>query len=142
MISAITGQFICYDEKGCTVEIDTAGGIRYEIHVASSFGEKLKKKKRRTDEDRIEIINIHHHQREDGDKLYGFGSHMERDIFRTLIGIKQVGPSLAMKLFNYYNWNALIGVLKKGDPVAFMLIPGVGDKVATRLIEGWKNAQS
>lgn len=77
---------------------------------------------------------VHHHQREDAQVLYGFGSKDERACFEALIGAHGVGPALALAILSVHSPVALARILAEDDVGALCLVPGVGKKTAARLL--------
>lgn len=77
---------------------------------------------------------VHHHQREDAQILFGFGSKDERACFEALIGAHGVGPSLALAILSVHSPVALARILAEDDVGALCLVPGVGKKTAARLM--------
>jgi holliday junction DNA helicase RuvA len=72
--------------------------------------------------------------REDDQSLFGFGSSLERDLFRALIKVNGVGPKLALALLSTIRPDALRGIVEAGNADALTKVPGVGKKTAQRLI--------
>jgi Holliday junction DNA helicase RuvA len=72
--------------------------------------------------------------REDAHKLFGFLSGEEREIFRLLIGISQIGPKVAMNVLSGVSAGELVQCVNRGDPLRLQKIPGVGAKTAQRLV--------
>jgi len=72
--------------------------------------------------------------REDGQSLFGFGSSLERDLFRVLIKVNGVGPKLALALLSTIRPDALRGIVEAGNADALIKVPGIGKKTAQRLI--------
>ncbi len=80
------------------------------------------------------FLHIHHHQREDGQTLYGFSSRDERICYEALLGAHGVGPALALAILSVHEPMQLRRVLADDDVSALCLVPGVGRKTATRLL--------
>jgi len=76
----------------------------------------------------------HHYVREDTQRLYGFLSSVERDIFRQLINISNIGPKTAIGILSGITPGDLVACVNKGDSSRLRKVPGVGDKTAQRLI--------
>lgn len=72
--------------------------------------------------------------REDSLTLYGFTSPHERDMFETLQSVQGVGPRLALALLAVHAPEALAEAIGSGDQKALQRVPGVGAKVAARLL--------
>jgi Holliday junction DNA helicase RuvA len=66
--------------------------------------------------------------------LYGFGSADERSVFDHLITVSGVGPKVALAVLSVLTPDALRRAVTAGDLAALTLVPGVGKKVAGRVI--------
>jgi len=72
--------------------------------------------------------------REDAHVLYGFGTGAERQLFRSLLKVSGVGPRIALAILSGVTAEAFAGCVQAGDAAALTRIPGVGRKIAERLI--------
>lgn len=80
------------------------------------------------------VLSIHTNVREDALELYGFASTAERTVFRTLLGIPNVGPKLALSILSSVAIDELAMAVVRGDAAKLTAIPGVGKKTAQRLV--------
>ncbi len=72
--------------------------------------------------------------REDAMVLYGFSSTEERTLFDHLVTVSGVGPKVALAILSVLSPEALRRAVSAGDTAALTLVPGVGKKVAGRVI--------
>src|SRR5438105_6158813 len=72
--------------------------------------------------------------REDWMALYGFAGEEERDAFEQLIAISGVGPKVALALLSVMDARTLYKALADEDQQRLALAPGVGKRLAARLI--------
>jgi holliday junction DNA helicase RuvA len=72
--------------------------------------------------------------REDAHVLYGFASAEERQLFRGLLKVSGVGPRIALAILSGSTAEAFAASVHAGDAAALTRIPGVGRKIAERLI--------
>lgn len=72
--------------------------------------------------------------REDSQKLYGFLTRLERDLFESLIEITGIGPKTGLALIGHMEIDDLQRALSQGNTQAICKIPGIGRKTAERLI--------
>lgn len=72
--------------------------------------------------------------REDAHMLYGFGTAAERQLFRSLLKVSGVGPRIALAILSGVTAEAFASCVQAGDAAALTRIPGVGRKIAERLI--------
>jgi len=79
-------------------------------------------------------LHVHTHVREDAFSLYGFATPEDRAAFRTLLGVSSVGPKLALAVLSHLDAPALAEAIASGDAGRFKGIPGIGKKIADRLV--------
>jgi len=72
--------------------------------------------------------------REDAHVLYGFATAQERTLFRNLLKVSGVGPRIALAILSGVTAAAFVQTVRSGDGAALTRIPGVGRKIAERLI--------
>lgn len=77
---------------------------------------------------------IHTHVREDALLLYGFATTAERDVFRLLTGVPQVGPKLAVTVLGGFPLVELLGAIATGERATLERIPGIGKRTAERIL--------
>lgn len=79
-------------------------------------------------------LHIHTHLREDALQLFGFMEQEEKHIFLLLNGVAGIGPKLALNILSGIPVEELARALKEGDHLKLLSIPGVGRKLAERMI--------
>lgn len=77
---------------------------------------------------------VHTHVREDALSLYGFATPVERDVFRMLTGVPQVGPKLAVAVLGGFPVTELLGAIAGAQGAMLQRIPGVGKRTAERIV--------
>jgi Holliday junction DNA helicase RuvA len=75
----------------------------------------------------------HHVFREDIQLLYGFVQEQERQLFRNLIKVSNVGPKLALTILSGLEPEVFVKCILDKDIPALTRIPGIGKKTAERL---------
>lgn len=89
----------------------------------------------RLNEPGMEVSLYTHFQvREDGMALYGFTSEEDRIAFERLITVTGVGPKMALSLLSVMDAPTLYKAIADEDQQRLGLAPGVGKKVAARLV--------
>lgn len=78
--------------------------------------------------------------REDAIALFGFADAHERDWFRRLITVQGVGARAAMAILSAVPAEALATAIAAGDRAMITRAPGVGTKLATRIIAELRDA--
>lgn len=71
---------------------------------------------------------------EDVFDLYGFASQSELGSFRQLLGVSGVGPKAALAILSSTTPEGLATAVITGDEKALTLAPGIGKKIAQRII--------
>lgn len=79
-------------------------------------------------------LHTHFHVREDGMALYGFSGEEERNAFEQLIAISGVGPKVALALLSVMDARTLYKAIADEDQQKLALAPGVGKRLAARLV--------
>jgi Holliday junction DNA helicase RuvA len=79
-------------------------------------------------------LYTHLHVREDALTLYGFAQADERDLFELLLTVTGVGPRVALALLSALPAESLRAAIAGGDSDTLMRVPGVGKKIAGRII--------
>jgi len=72
--------------------------------------------------------------REDSLTLFGFTSDDEREVFDVLLSVSGVGPRLALAVLAVHEPEAIRVAAHSGDGKAFTKVPGIGPKVAGRIV--------
>ena len=72
--------------------------------------------------------------REDAMELYGFATENERNCFELLIGVSGVGPKAALSILSAATPESLAMSIITGDEKALTVAPGIGKKIAQRII--------
>jgi Holliday junction DNA helicase RuvA len=72
--------------------------------------------------------------REDALTLYGFSSAIEKRAFDLLMSVQHVGPKLALAILSVLAPEELVAAIGKGDVDRIDAVPGVGPKVAERVV--------
>ncbi|MDR3570550.1 MAG: Holliday junction branch migration protein RuvA [Syntrophobacteraceae bacterium] len=80
------------------------------------------------------MLNIHTHVREDAIHLFGFRTVAEKDMFLLLTGVNGVGPKLALGIVSGISPDGLKEAIVRQDLVRLKNVPGVGKKIADRIV--------
>ena len=77
--------------------------------------------------------------REDSIRLFGFSSMAAQNLFNQLIGVSGVGPRVALAIMSTIKTDTLMSAIATGDAKTIATAPGVGKKVAEKIIVELKN---
>lgn len=72
--------------------------------------------------------------KEDGMDLYGFSSKEERDMFDKLTAVSGIGPRMGLAILSHLSVQDLSLALVTSDAKALTKVPGVGPKLAQRMV--------
>ena len=72
--------------------------------------------------------------REDAFLLYGFATPSEKQAFDLLMSVQHVGPKLALAVLSVLSPEDLVGAITHEDVERIDAVPGVGAKVAERIV--------
>lgn len=103
------------------------GGVGYACRTTNNTLARLKKGETAK---LYTYLNV----REDAMELYGFFTEDERNCFQLLIGVSGVGPKAALSILSSSTPEALAMSIITGDEKALTVAPGIGKKIAQRVI--------
>jgi holliday junction DNA helicase RuvA len=125
MIVFLDGQIV---DKRADHVVVAVGGVGYEVAIPTSMAARLPAVGRPT---RVYTRMV---VRDDAMLLYGFASPDERALFDLLTGVSGVGPKVALSFLSALPADALRRAVVAGDVGALTVVPGVGKKVAQRVV--------
>jgi Holliday junction DNA helicase RuvA len=79
-------------------------------------------------------LYLHHIVREDSEALVGFPTRDQARLFATLLDVSGVGPKVAIALLATHGPDLLRRALVDGDEALIAKAPGVGKRLAARII--------
>ena len=126
MIGWLRGRIVSDDPSGRPVV--WAPWVGYEVMLPLGTRGRLS-----SHGDEVELW-VHTNVREDAIELFGFESTHQRMAFRTLIGLPNVGPKLALSVLGALSVADLAAIVARGELSRLTAIPGVGKKTAERLL--------
>ena len=130
MIASLSGRVRVREAGRVLVE---TGGVGYEVFIPLSTYYRLPS----TGEPvTLEIRQV---VREDSLALYGFSSAGEKRAFDVLLGVQHVGPKLALAILSVLSPGELVAAIQRGDADRIDAVPGVGPKVAERVVRELKD---
>lgn len=125
MIATLDGIL---EYRGDDSIVINVGGIGFRVYIPSSTSSQLGAVKGRVS------LYTHLHLREDNISLYGFASSEELALFKNLISVSGIGPKLALVLLSAFKPEQLVMAITSGDIDLLSQAPGIGKKMASRLV--------
>ncbi|MDX2265120.1 MAG: Holliday junction branch migration protein RuvA [Hyphomicrobiales bacterium] len=121
------------DGVGADFVILDVGGVGYEVACGPRTLAQLPA------HGEMVTLAIETHVREDAIKLYGFANEAERAWFRLLQSVQGVGAKVALSIIGAVEVNELANAIALQDKTAITRAPGVGPKVALRIVTELKD---
>jgi Holliday junction DNA helicase RuvA len=101
------------------------GGVGYLVsatpRVSARLGEET-------------TVETYLHVRDDALQLYGFATAEERALFELLLSVSGIGPKVALAIVSASPSDELRRAIARGDLARFEAIPGIGRKIAQRIV--------
>jgi len=130
VIGRLTGRIAEVFEGGCILDVN---GVGYLVGCSARTLDALRDAPQAT-------MLIETQVRQDAITLTGFADAGERAAWRKLTAVQQVGPKLALDILSAVSPEQLAAAVRGGDRAALRQVPGVGPKLAERLVtelRGW-----
>jgi len=123
MIGRLRGTLVASDSDGAAIV--EVGGVGYEVFCPlGTLG------RARAEVGQEVTLAVHTHVREEQMSLFGFASEAERYAFRTLIGVPNVGPKLAVGILGQLTIEELRRAVQERDVGRLKKVSGIGAKTA------------
>jgi Holliday junction DNA helicase RuvA len=110
-------------------------GVGYNIYASTRTLNSLQEKKGQEIVLLIETV-----VREDHIHLYGFASDIEKTWFNELCKVSGVGNKVGLKILGTMSIGDIVLALNSGDKTLFSTVPGIGPKLALRIVSELKDS--
>lgn len=130
MIARLKGIIDTYGEDFVVVDV---GGVGYQVHCSARTLQALPAPGEPV------TLAIETHVREDAIRLFGFESDTEREWFRLLQTVQGVGAKVALSVLGTLKPADLANAVALRDKAMVARAPGVGPKVAERIVTELKD---
>jgi Holliday junction DNA helicase RuvA len=130
MIGKLKGIIDSYGEDSVILDV---GGVGYQVHCSARTLQALPARGEPVS------LAIETHVREDQIKLFGFLSDVEREWFRLLQTVQGVGTKVALSVLSTLKPAELATAIAMRDKAMVARTPGVGPKVAERIVTELKD---
>ena len=129
MITQIRGRLV---EKNPTYVVVDCAGVGYMLHISLQTFSAL------SDDENVRLF-AHLSVREDAHTLYGFISKTEREVFKLLISVSGVGPSIARTMLSSMSSEEVQNAIASENVTLIQSVKGIGLKTAQRVIVDLKD---
>jgi Holliday junction DNA helicase RuvA len=130
MIGKLKGMIESYGQDAVIVDVN---GVGYEVHCSSRTLQEL------PGVGQPATLSIETHVREDQIRLFGFVTEIEREWFRLLQTVQGVGAKVALAVLGTLKPSELASAIAMRDKAMVARTPGVGPKVAERIVTELKD---
>jgi Holliday junction DNA helicase RuvA len=130
MIGKLKGIVDSYGEDAIILDVN---GVGYLVHCSARTLQTLPAPGEPA------VLAIETHVREDQIRLFGFLSDVEREWFRLLQTVQGVGTKVALAVLSTLDPGELASAIAVRDKAAVARTPGVGPKVAERIVTELKD---
>jgi len=130
MIGKLKGTIDSYGDDHVILDVH---GVGYQVHCPSRILQGLPRA------GEAAVLFIETIVREDMIRLYGFGVEAEREWFRILMTVQGVGAKVALGILGILKASEVANAIALGDKATISRAPGVGKRVAERIISELKD---
>ena len=130
MIGKLRGTIDSYGEDFVILDVN---GVGYLVHCSGRTLQALPRAG-----EALELA-IETHVREDQIRLFGFATATEREWFRLLQTVQGIGTKVALAVLSTLKPGDLANAIAMRDRAAIVRAPGVGAKVAERILTELKD---
>jgi Holliday junction DNA helicase RuvA len=125
MIGKLKGLVDSYGEDFVVIDVN---GVGYVAHCSTRTLQSLPRP------GEAAALSIETYVREDQIRLFGFLTDEEREWFRLLNTVQGVGAKVALAILSTFRTGELATAIATRDPATITRTPGVGKKLAERVI--------
>jgi Holliday junction DNA helicase RuvA len=125
MIASLSGKLESLNSDAAIINV---GGVGFRVYMPTSSLATIGRPG-----DMVKVYT-HMHVREDNIALYGFPSAEELWLFETLLGVTGLGPKLSLAMLSALTPDQITMAIATGSVDMLDMIPGIGKKVANRII--------
>lgn len=129
MITQIRGRLV---EKSPTEVVVDCNGVGYLLHISLNTFSSLP-------EGENVVLYTHLSIREDAHTLFGFINKTEREVFKLLISVSGVGPSIARTMCSSMTSTEIQQAIASENVAVIKSVKGIGAKTAQRVIVDLKD---
>ena len=125
MIACLKGVLVATSLDSAILDVH---GVGYQVLMSSRSLSRLG-----MPGDTVQVLT-HLQLRDDALVLYGFLNPEEKDLFLRLTSVSSVGPKVALAVLSTFDPSDAIAAIVAQDHAAIQRVPGVGKKMASRIV--------
>jgi len=125
MIALISGKIASKSISNVIIDVQ---GVGYRVFIPLTTFYEL------PETGAIITLHVHTSVKEDAINLFGFYTTQERDLFQLMISVSGIGPKMSMNILSGIPSQELLSAISDGNVNKLIRIPGVGKKMAERLV--------
>ena len=125
MFYSLTGKVVFVDAYSVALD---CGGVAFRVTTSLQTLKKI------GDLGGTATVYTHLSVKEDGMELFGFSDQTELAYFKMLIGVQNVGPKVAVAILSTFTPEEIAFSITAGDVKRITGAPGVGPKLAQRIV--------
>ncbi|MCC5907432.1 MAG: Holliday junction branch migration protein RuvA [Balneolaceae bacterium] len=125
MIAYLNGQIASKRENECILDVH---GVGYLVEISSQTLETLP-----ANGENAKLL-IYHHITDSDQRLFGFTTQKEKNLFERLITVKGIGPKLGLTILSGMEAATLMEAIVTQNTSALSGISGIGKKTAERMV--------
>lgn len=130
MISRLAGTLTKKHEGRQAIEL-SIGGVGYEVFLPTFVWRSLEEKPIGED---VELeIYYHVPERQPTPMLVGFAREVEREFFKKMVDVPDLGPMKAMRALSF-SVSTIATWIEQGDERSLRTLPGVGERLAKTMV--------
>lgn len=133
MIAFLKGKIHSKSANQLILDVHDVG---YQLEISNQTFDELP-----SEGETVKLL-IHHHITDNDQRLFGFISQNEKDLFELLITVKGVGPKLGLTILSGLPAEEITGAIVQKDKATLSKISGIGKKTAERMILELKDKMS
>lgn len=124
MIAFLKGTLAHKSEEDCIIDVN---GVGYRVEISAQTLQNLPAN------GEFKLL-IYHHITDNDQRLFGFTSQREKNLFERLITVKGIGPKLGLTILSGMDAAELIEAIVTQNVSSLSTISGIGKKTAERMV--------
>ena len=129
MIVKLKGHIEFISEDFLDVDVQ---GVVFRVFISKKNIDKIENK------DSMVTLHVYEIIKETDRLFFGFVNHKEREIFSDLLTVQGVGGKMAINIMSHLEVEEIINSISNANAKIFSSVSGVGNKLATRIINELK----